>query len=233
MALKTIRMEELVEACVHLGHTPLRMSPNMGSYVWGTRNGIDIIDLEQTITMLRRASNVVCETTKNRGNILFVGTRNDISNIVGIAAKRCWQPYVTSRWVGGTLTNWKEVFRSIEKLRMYERNKKTWKKYSPSELREYRRLKSNFQGMINLNSLPYLLFIIDSNKHSMAIKEANRLSIPTIAVVDTNSNVEGITYPIPGNDDSMEAVYLYCDLISRGALEGLKKESLNFLNLAK
>lgn len=233
MAFKSVRMEELVEACVHLGHTPRRLSPNMGSYVYGKRSGVDIIDLEQTITMLRRACNVVSETTENRGNVLFVGTRNDISNIVGIAAKRCMQPYVTSRWVGGTLTNWKEVFRSIEKLRMYERNKKTRKKYSPSELREYRRLKSNYQGMINLNSVPDLLFIIDSNKHRMAINEANRLSIPTIAIVDTNCDVTGITYPIPGNDDSMEAVYLYSDLISRGALEGIKRESLDFLSLVK
>lgn len=231
MKLKSVSMEKLVEACVHLGHTKRRLCPNMGSYVYGTRNGVDIIDLEQTIAMLRRVNNVVCETTENRGNILFVGTRNDICNIVGVAAKRCWQPYVTSRWVGGTLTNWKEVFRSIEKLRMYERNKN--KKYSPSELREYRRLKSNFQGMINLNSLPDLLFIVDSNKHEMAIKEANRLSIPTIGVVDTNSKTSGITYPIPGNDDSMEAVYLYCDLISRAALEGMKKESLSFLDLAR
>ncbi len=226
-------MEELVEGCVHLGHTPRRLSPNMCENVYGTRNGVDIIDLEQTMAMLRRACNVVCETTENRGNVLFVGTRSDISNIIGIAAKRCWQPYVTSRWVGGTLTNWKEIFRSIEKLRMYERNKKKWKKYSPSELREYRRLKSNFQGMINLNSLPDLLFIIDSNKHKMAIKEANRLSIPTIAIVDTNNSTNGITYPIPGNDDSMESVYLYCDLISRSALEGMKKESLTFHNLTK
>jgi small subunit ribosomal protein S2 len=178
--------------------------------------------------MLKEVKNIVAEITRNRGHVLFIGTRKEIRNVVAIAAKRCSQPYINNRWVGGTLTNWKGVFNSIERLKAFERSNKPLKYYSPSELRKYKRLKCSFEGLKDMDSLPDIIFIIDTDKHRMAVREAMKLNIPTIGIVDSNSNPSGITYPIPGNDDSMEAIYLYCDLISRGALEGMKKEAMEF-----
>ncbi len=231
MVGKPLNMNMLVEAGVHIGHDKHRSNPGMRSYLFGERNSVDIIDLEQTLPLLRRAGKVVSEVTSNRGNVLFVGTRPDTSAIVEIAAKRCGQHYITNRWVGGTLTNWKEMFGSIDKLRMFENSNKSLKAYSPSDLRKYKRLKSNFEGLMGLDGLPDIMFIIDTNRHRMAIKEATKLNIATIGIVDNNSNPEGLTYAIPGNDDSLEAVYLYCDFISRAVLEGLNIESLGFEQL--
>ena len=216
MSPTSFTMKQLLEAGIHLGHKKHKWNPAMSTYLFGVRNGIHIIDLEQSIFMLRRSANVVTEIVKNRGNILFIGTRNDISNIVTIAAKRCSQPYINHRWVGGTITNWKEVYNSIQDLKAFSQaiesgNKKN---YSPSDLRTYKRLKHSFNGIKNLDYLPDLIFILDTNQHRMTLKEANKFNIPTIGVVDSNCNPEGITYPIPGNDDSLEAIYFYCDIIA-------------------
>ena len=231
MVDKALNMEKLVEAGVHIGHDKRRSDPGMRPYIFGERNSVEILDLEQTLPLFRRAGKAVREVMSNRGNVLFVGTRPDTSSIVEIAAKRCGQHYITNRWVGGTLTNWKEIFSSIDKLRMFENSSKSLKSYSPSDLRKYKRLKSNFEGIMRLDGLPDIIFIVDTNRHRMAIKEATKLNIPTIGIVDNNSNPEGLTYAIPGNDDPLEAVYVYSDFISNSVLEGLNAESLGFEEL--
>jgi len=228
MALPDFSMRQLLEAGVHFGHQTHRWNPKMGSYIYGARNNIHIIDLAQTVPMLYRALQQVSETVAKGGRILFVGTKRQASEAVADAARRSAQYYVNSRWLGGTLTNWKTISKSIERLRtldemLDEGAQGLTKKERLSLTRERDKLVRALGGIKDMGGVPDLLFVIDTNKESIAIAEARRLNIPIAAVVDTNSDPDGITFPIPGNDDAGRAVALYCDLIARAAIDGISR----------
>ena len=226
MALPDFTMRQLLEAGVHFGHQTHRWNPKMRNYIYGSRNGIHIIDLSQTVPLLHTALVAVADTVAKGGRVLFVGTKRSASELVADAAKRSAQYYVNSRWLGGTLTNWKTISHSIKTLRttddMLGKEQSGLTKREMLELtRTKEKLDKSLGGIKDMGGVPDLLFVIDTNKEQIAIKEANRLGIPVIAVIDTNSDPAGVTYPIPGNDDAGRAVALYCDLISRACIEGI------------
>ena len=227
MSLPDYSMRQLLEAGVHFGHQAHRWNPKMGEYIFGVRNNIHIIDLAQTVPMLHKALEAVSETVAKGGRILFVGTKRQAQDAIAEAAKKSAQYYVNSRWLGGTLTNWKTISGSISRLRKLEEmlSSNEAQGYTKKERldlqRERDKLDRSLGGIKDMGGLPDLLFVIDTNKEQIAIKEANRLGIPVIAVIDTNSDPAGVTYPIPGNDDAGRAVALYCDLISRACIEGI------------
>ena len=226
MATPEFTMRQLLEAGVHFGHQTHRWNPKMRNYIYGSRNGIHIIDLSQTVPLLHQALVTTAETVAKGGRVLFVGTKRSASELVADAAKRSAQYYVNSRWLGGTLTNWKTISHSIKTLRTTdEMLGKEQSGLTKRELLELTRTKEKLDkslgGIKDMGGVPDLLFVIDTNKEQIAIKEANRLGIPVIAVIDTNSDPAGVTYPIPGNDDAGRAVALYCDLISRACIEGI------------
>ena len=226
MATPEFTMRQLLEAGVHFGHQTHRWNPKMRNYIYGSRNGIHIIDLSQTVPLLHQALVTTAETVAKGGRVLFVGTKRSASELVADAAKRSAQYYVNSRWLGGTLTNWKTISHSIKTLRTTDdvlgREHSGLTKREMLELtRTKEKLDKSLGGIKDMGGVPDLLFVIDTNKEQIAIKEANRLGIPVIAVIDTNSDPAGVTYPIPGNDDAGRAVALYCDLISRACIEGI------------
>ncbi len=226
MALPDFTMRQLLEAGVHFGHQTHRWNPKMRNYIYGSRNGIHIIDLSQTVPMLHQALVAVAETVSKGGRVLFVGTKRSASELVADAAKRSAQYYVNSRWLGGTLTNWKTISHSIKTLRttdevLSKENSGLTKRELLELTRTKEKLDKALGGIKDMGGVPDLLFVIDTNKEQIAIQEANRLGIPVIAVIDTNSDPAGVTYPIPGNDDAGRAVSLYCDLISRACIEGI------------
>jgi small subunit ribosomal protein S2 len=222
-------MRQLLEAGVHFGHQSHRWNPKMASYIFGVRNKIHIIDLAQTVPMLHRALQAVSDTVARGGRILFVGTKRQASDAVAEAAKRSAQYYVNSRWLGGTLTNWKTISHSIARLKQIEEmlGSETGTHYTKKErltlAREKEKLERSLGGIRDMGGVPDLMFVIDTNKEDIAIKEARRLGIPVAAVIDTNSNPEGITFPIPGNDDAGRAIALYADLIARAAIDGISR----------
>ncbi len=227
MALPDYSMRQLLEAGVHFGHQSHRWNPKMAEYIFGTRNNIHIIDLAQSVPMLHRALQAVSDTVAKGGRILFVGTKRQAQDAVADAAKRCAQYYVNSRWLGGTLTNWKTISGSISRLRKLEEmlssnEAQAYTKKERLELqRERDKLDRALGGIKDMGGLPDLLFVIDTNKEDIAIKEARRLNVPVAAVVDTNCNPDGITFVVPGNDDASRAITLYCDLIARAAIDGI------------
>lgn len=226
MALPEFTMRQLLEAGVHFGHQTHRWNPKMRNYIYGSRNGIHIIDLSQTVPLLHQALVAVADAVAKGGRVLFVGTKRSAAEQVADAAKRSAQYYVNSRWLGGTLTNWKTISHSIKTLRTTDETlSKENSGLTKRELLELTRTKEKLDkalgGIKDMGGTPDLLFVIDTNKEQIAIKEANRLGIPVIAVIDTNSDPAGVTYPIPGNDDAGRAVALYCDLISRACIEGI------------
>jgi small subunit ribosomal protein S2 len=226
MAMPEFTMRQLLEAGVHFGHQTHRWNPKMKSYIYGSRNGIHIIDLSQTVPLLHQALVAVADTVAKGGRVLFVGTKRSAAEHIADAAKRSAQYYVNSRWLGGTLTNWKTISNSIKTLRTVDETlAKENSGLTKRELLEMTRTKEKLDkalgGIKDMGGTPDLLFVIDTNKEQIAIKEANRLGIPVIAVIDTNSDPAGVTYPIPGNDDAGRAVALYCDLISRACIEGI------------
>ena len=228
MALPDFSMRQLLEAGVHFGHQTHRWNPKMGTYIYGARNNIHIIDLAQTVPMLFRALQQVSDTVAKGGRLLFVGTKRQASDPVAEAARRCAQYYVNSRWLGGTLTNWKTISRSIDRLRaldqmLEEGAQGLTKKERLSLTREREKLERSLGGIKDMGGVPDLLFVIDTNKEAIAIAEARRLNIPIAAVIDTNCNPDGITLPIPGNDDAGRAVALYCDLVARVAIDGISR----------
>ena len=228
MALPDFSMRQLLEAGVHFGHQTHRWNPKMGSYIYGARNNIHIIDLAQTVPMLHRALQQVSDTVAKGGRILFVGTKRQASEAVADAAKRSAQYFVNSRWLGGTLTNWKTISKSIERMRnldqmLEEGAQGLTKKERLSLTREREKLSRSLGGIKDMGGVPDLLFVIDTNKEAIAIAEARRLGIPVAAVVDTNCDPDGITYVIPGNDDAGRAVALYCDLVARAAIDGISR----------
>ena len=226
MSLPDFTMRQLLEAGVHFGHQTHRWNPKMRNFIYGSRNGIHIIDLSQTVPMLHQALLVVADTVAKGGRVLFVGTKRSAAEQIADSAKRSAQYYVNSRWLGGTLTNWKTISHSIKTLRTVDDTLgKEHSGLTKRELLEMTRTKEKLDkslgGIKDMGGTPDLLFVIDTNKEQIAIKEANRLGIPVIAVIDTNSDPAGVTYPIPGNDDAGRAVALYCDLISRACIEGI------------
>jgi small subunit ribosomal protein S2 len=228
MALPDFSMRQLLEAGVHFGHQTHRWNPKMGPFIYGARNNIHIIDLAQTVPLLYRALQQVSDTVAKGGRILFVGTKRQASEAVADAARRSAQYYVNSRWLGGTLTNWKTISKSIERMRnldllLEEGAQGLTKKERLSLTREREKLTRSLGGIRDMGGVPDLIFVIDTNKEAIGIAEARRLNIPIAAVVDTNSDPDGITYPIPGNDDAGRAVALYCDLVARAAIDGISR----------
>jgi len=222
-------MRQLLEAGVHFGHQAHRWNPKMGDYIFGTRNNIHIIDLAQTVPMLHQALQAVSDTVAKGGRILFVGTKRQAQDAIADAAKRCAQYYVNSRWLGGTLTNWKTISGSIARLRKLEEmlgsNEAAayTKKERLTMQRERDKLDRSLGGIKDMGGIPDLIFVIDTNKEDIAIKEAQRLNIPVAAIVDTNCDPAGITYVVPGNDDASRAVSLYCDLIAKAVIDGISR----------
>ena len=226
MALPEFTMRQLLEAGVHFGHQTQRWNPRMGEFIYGARNGIHIMDLTQTVPMLDAALNVIRDTAAKGGRVLFVGTKRQAQQPVADAAERCAQYYMNHRWLGGTLTNWKTVSQSINRLRAIDETMETGadgltKKERLGMERDQAKLQASLGGIREMGGVPDLLFVIDVNKESLAIAEAKKLGIPVVAVVDTNCNPDGVDYIIPGNDDAARAIALYCDLAARAALDGM------------
>jgi small subunit ribosomal protein S2 len=226
MALPDFSMRQLLEAGAHFGHQTHRWNPKMDRYIFGSRSNIHIIDLSQSIPLLHQALVKVREVAASGGRVLFVGTKRQASEPVATAAKRCAQYYVNHRWLGGTLTNWRTVSGSIARLRELEgvlegdpgsRTKKELLQLT----RERDKLEMSLGGIKDMGGIPDLMFVIDTNKEAIAILEAKKLGIPVIAILDTNCDPDGITYPIPGNDDAARAIQLYCDLMADSVLDGL------------
>ena len=229
MALPEFTMRHLLEARVHFGHQTQRWNPRMGEFIYGARNGIHIMDLTQTVPMLDSALNVIRETVAKGGRLLFVGTKRQASTAIADAAEKCAQYYMNYRWLGGTLTNWKTVSLSINRLKSIDEQMETGiegmtKKERLGMEREQQKLQASLGGIREMGGVPDLLFVIDVKKEALAIAEANKLGIPVVAVVDTNCSPDGIDYIIPGNDDAARAVNLYCDLACRAALEGMSAQ---------
>lgn len=226
MSVPEFSMRQLLEAGVHFGHQTHRWNPKMKSFIYGSRNGIHIVDLAQTVPLLHQALLAVTETVAKGGRVLFVGTKRAAQEQIADAAKRSAQYYVNSRWLGGTLTNWKTISNSIKHLRTIDETlaKETsglTKRELLSITRQKVKLDKALGGIKDMGGTPDIMFVLDTNKEALAIKEANRLNIPVVAVIDTNSDPAGITHPIPGNDDAGRAIALYCDLISRACIEGI------------
>ena len=228
MSLPTFTMRQLLEAGVHFGHHTRRWNPKMAPYIFGKRNSIHIINLEKTVPMLYEALEAIQSIAKNGGKFSFVGTKRSASDLIAQAATNCGQYYVNHRWLGGMLTNWETVSKSIKKLKNLEErissgeiNSLTKKERLNIE-RQKEKLDLTLGGIKNMNGIPDALFIIDTNKEAIAVLEANNLKIPVIAISDTNTDPSGVDYPIPGNDDAIRAISLYCDLIAASVLKGLE-----------
>jgi small subunit ribosomal protein S2 len=229
MALPAYTMRQLLEAGVHFGHHTRRWNPKMAPFLFGVRNNVHIIDLQQTVPMLQRALEAVRDVAANGGRVLFVGTKRQAAESVAESAKRCGQYYVNHRWLGGMLTNWKTISNSIRRLRdLDEQIKQETSGLTKKELlnltRERDKLERALGGIKEMGGLPDALFVIDTNKEAIAVDEARRLNIPVIAIVDSNSDPNGIKFPVPGNDDALRAIQLYGELFSGAVLDGLQAE---------
>jgi small subunit ribosomal protein S2 len=226
MALPDFSMRQLLEAGAHFGHQTHRWNPKMERYIFGARANIHIIDLSQSIPLLHQALLKVREVAAGGGRVLFVGTKRQASEPIAGAAKRCAQYYVNHRWLGGTLTNWRTISQSIQRLREQEavlegegghRSKKELLQIT----RERDKLELSLGGIKDMGGIPDLMFVIDTNKEGIAIQEARKLNIPVVAILDTNCDPDGITFPVPGNDDAARAIQLYCDLVADAVIDGL------------
>jgi len=229
MALPDFSLRQLLEAGVHFGHQTHRWNPRMAPYIYGDRNGIHILDLTQTVDLLEQALVAVRETVAKGGSILFVGTKRQAQRPIAEAAERCAQYYMNHRWLGGTLTNWQTVSNSIKRLNEIDEAMQNGiegltKKERLGMERDQAKLQASLGGIREMGGLPDLVFVIDVNKEDLAIAEANKLGIPVVAVVDSNCSPAGVDYDIPGNDDAARAISLYCDLISRAALDGMSAQ---------
>ena len=229
MALPDFSLRQLLEAGVHFGHQTQRWNPRMAPYIYGDKNGIHIMDLTQTVPMLEQALIAVRETVAKGGRILFVGTKRQAQKPVADAAERCAQYYMNHRWLGGTLTNWKTVSNSINRLKAIDEAMEggaegLTKKERLGMERDQGKLQASLGGIREMGGVPDLLFVVDVNKEDLAIAEAKKLGIPVVAVVDTNCSPDGVDYIIPGNDDAARAITLYCDLVARAALDGMSAQ---------
>jgi len=230
MTLPTISMRQLIEAGVHFGHNARRWNPKMGQYIYGTREGVHIMDLTQTVPMLYRAMEAIRDVAAKGGKVLFVGTKEQAQEPIEQAAKRCGQFFVNHRWLGGMMTNWKTISSSIKRLKDIdskiakgELNGFTKKEKLNME-REREKLFASLGGIQDMNGRPDIIFVIDVLKEQLAIAEAKKLGIPVVAICDSNADPDGIAYPIPGNDDALRAINLYCDLVSGAVLDGIQAE---------
>ena len=230
MTLPTISMRQLIEAGVHFGHNARRWNPKMGQYIYGTREGIHVMDLTQTVPMMYRALEAIRDVAAKGGKVLFVGTKPQAQEAVEAAAKRCGQFYVNHRWLGGMLTNWKTISSSIKRLKEIDSKIEKGelsgftKKEKLNMEREREKLFASLGGIQDMNGRPDIVFVIDVPKEELAIAEAKKLGIPVVAICDSNANPDGIAYPIPGNDDALRAINLYCDLVSGAVLDGIQAE---------
>ncbi|MEZ5895930.1 MAG: 30S ribosomal protein S2 [Parvularculaceae bacterium] len=226
MALPEFSMRQLLEAGVHFGHQTHRWDPKMKQYIFGDRNGIHIIDLSQTVPMLHQALVKVRDVVAGGGRVLMVGTKRQAQQPIAEAAKRCAQYYMNVRWLGGTLTNWETISNSIRKLKemeelLSEGGKGLTKKEQLDLAREKEKLEASLGGIRDLGGVPDMLFVIDVKKEAIAIKEAKKLGIPVIAVVDTNCSPDDVDFVIPGNDDASRAISLYCNLVADAVIDGI------------
>ncbi|MBQ0749458.1 MAG: 30S ribosomal protein S2 [Roseovarius sp.] len=229
MALPEFTMRQLLEAGVHFGHQTQRWNPRMGEFIYGARNGIHIMDLTQTVPLLDAALNAIRETVAKNGRILFVGTKRQAAQPIAEAAEKCAQYYMNHRWLGGTLTNWQTVSKSIQRLKqidemMEQGAEGLTKKERLGIERDQIKLQASLGGIREMGGVPDMLFVIDVKKEALAVAEANKLGIPVVGIVDTNCSPDGIDYIIPGNDDAARAIALYCDLVSRAALDGMSAQ---------
>jgi small subunit ribosomal protein S2 len=229
MALPDYSMRQLLEAGVHFGHQTKRWNPKMASFIFGVRNGVHIIDLEQTVPLLDQALKALRDAAAGGGRVLFVGTKRQAQEPIAECAKRCGQYYVNHRWLGGMLTNWKAVSNSIRTMVELENQLQDaeiglTKKEVLQLSRRRDKLARALGGIREMAGLPAILVVIDTNKEAIAVQEANKLNIPVVAIVDSNCDPEAIAFPVPGNDDATRAINLYCDLFARAVLDGLQAE---------
>ena len=230
MALPTFTMREMLEAGVHFGHSTRRWNPKMESFIFGARNKTHILDLQQTMPMLHQALQALSDVTSRGGRVLFVGTKRAAAEKIADTARNCGQYYVNHRWLGGMLTNWSTVSQSIRRLRDLEARfesgeiNQLTKKETLQLTREQEKLERTLGGIKEMGGVPDMLFILDTNKETIAVQEANRLGIPVVAVVDSNATPDGVDYIIPGNDDAMRAITFYCELVQAAVLDGLQTE---------
>lgn len=228
MALPELSMRQLLEAGVHFGHQSHRWNPKMGPYLYGVRSGVHIIDLSLTVPMMYRALQAISDVVAGGGRVLLVATKRSAQEAVAEAARNCGQYYVSTRWLGGTLTNWNTISKSIARLKKLEEllagEAQGFTKKERLELtRERDKLEAGLGGIKNMGGVPEIMFVIDTNKEEIAILEAQRLKIPVVAVIDSNSSPDGITYPIPGNDDAGRAISFYCDMVAKAVLDGMER----------
>lgn len=230
MSLPKFTIRQMIENGVHFGHHARRWNPKMAEYIYGKKDNVHIIDLQQTYPMLYTALNTAREIAANGGKILFVGTKRQAQDIIKESAERCGQYYVNYRWLGGMLTNWKTVYKSISRLNklndMFENN--STEGYTKKELlnlkKEQEKSAKELNGVMNMGGQPDLLFVIDMPKEDLAIKEAKKLGIPVIGIADTNSDPTLVDFPVPGNDDAVRAIQFYCELLSSAILDGIQAE---------
>ncbi len=229
MALPEFTMRQLLEAGVHFGHQTRRWNPKMRPYLFGARNGVHVIDLEQTVPLLHQALVSLRDVAAGGGRILFVGTKRQASRPIAETAKRCGQYYVNHRWLGGMLTNWKAISGSIKTLAdleatLADESAGLTKKEMLQLVRRRNKLDLALGGIRDMGGVPDMLVVIDTNKEDIAILEARKLGIPVVAIIDSNCDPDLITHPIPGNDDAIRAINLYCDLFARAVIDGLQEE---------
>ena len=225
MAVPTVSMQQLIEAGAHFGHQTHRWNPRMKPYIFGARNGVHIIDLSQSVPLFARALDFVAATVRAGGKVLFVGTKRQAQEPIAQAARQCGQHFVNHRWLGGMLTNWKTISQSIKRLKSLEEQLSgdtagLTKKEVLQLTRELDKLQLSLGGIRDMGGIPDVMFVIDANKEELAIKEANVLGIPVVAILDTNVDPSGIAFPVPGNDDASRAVRLYCDAVAQAATTG-------------
>ncbi|MDQ2801369.1 MAG: 30S ribosomal protein S2 [Pseudomonadota bacterium] len=229
MVMPEFSLRQLLEAGVHFGHHTRRWNPRMAPYLFGVRNQVHIIDLQQSVPMLDRALRAIRDVTAAGGRVLFVGTKRAAAEYIADAARRSGQYYINHRWLGGTLTNWKTITGSIKRLRQIDETlggdtQGLTKKEVLGLTHERDKLERALGGIKDMGGLPDILFIIDTNKEKLAVEEANKLRIPVVAVLDSNSDPRGVSFPIPGNDDAIRAITLYCDLAAGAVLDGISAE---------
>ena len=229
MALPEFTMRQLLEAGVHFGHQTRRWNPKMRPYLFGARNGVHVVDLEQTVPMLHQALVALRDVAAGGGRILFVGTKRQASKPIAETARRCGQYYVNHRWLGGMLTNWKAISGSIKTLAELEEtladeSAGLTKKELLQLVRRRDKLELALGGIRDMGGVPDMLVVIDTNKEDIAILEARKLGIPVVAIIDSNCDPDFVTHPVPGNDDAIRAINLYCDLFARAVIDGLQEE---------
>jgi len=225
MATPVVTMQNLIEAGAHFGHQTHRWNPRMKPYIFGARNGIHILDLSQTVPLFARALEFISSTSAAGGKVLFVGTKRQAQGPIADAARASGQHFVNHRWLGGMLTNWKTISNSIKRLKALEEQLSgdtsgLTKKEVLNKTRERDKLELSLGGIRDMGGIPDVMFVIDANKEELAIKEANVLGIPVVAILDSNVSPDGIAFPVPANDDAARAIRLYCDAVAQAATRG-------------